>query len=62
MPGFDRRGPSGEGPITGRGLGKCGENGGTSRGEKDVLNLGKCDFKMHRGRNRNKTDKGENKS
>ncbi len=25
MPGFDRRGPLGEGPRTGRGLGKCGK-------------------------------------
>lgn len=24
MPGFDRTGPLGEGPRTGRGLGKCG--------------------------------------
>jgi hypothetical protein len=24
MPGFDRRGPLGEGPRTGRGMGKCG--------------------------------------
>ena len=23
MPGFDRRGPNGEGPMTGRGLGRC---------------------------------------
>lgn len=26
MPGFDRRGPNGEGPKTGRGLGRCGGN------------------------------------
>lgn len=26
MPGFDRRGPEGEGPMTGRGLGRCNEN------------------------------------
>ena len=25
MPGFDRTGPLGEGPRTGRGLGKCGK-------------------------------------
>ncbi|MBW1741526.1 MAG: DUF5320 domain-containing protein [Deltaproteobacteria bacterium] len=25
MPGFDRTGPTGEGPRTGRGLGKCGK-------------------------------------
>jgi hypothetical protein len=24
MPGYDRRGPRGEGPLTGRGLGRCG--------------------------------------
>ena len=30
MPGQDRTGPSGQGPLTGRGLGACGE--GTSRG------------------------------
>ncbi len=23
MPGFDRRGPNGEGPLSGRGLGRC---------------------------------------
>jgi len=26
MPGYDRRGPNGEGPKTGRGLGRCGTN------------------------------------
>jgi len=25
MPGFDRTGPLGEGPMTGRGLGRCGK-------------------------------------
>ena len=29
MPGFDRTGPVGEGPKTGRGLGKCGKAGTT---------------------------------
>lgn len=27
MPSFDRTGPGGEGPRTGRGLGKCGKAG-----------------------------------
>mgnify|MGYP006293788227 CR=1 FL=1 len=26
MPGFDRTGPSGQGPMTGRGLGRCNPN------------------------------------
>ena len=30
MPGYDRTGPSGQGPMTGRGLGACG--GGMQRG------------------------------
>ena len=30
MPGYDRTGPRGEGPLTGRGLGPCG--GGFRRG------------------------------
>jgi len=25
MPGFDRRGPNGDGPMSGRGLGRCSE-------------------------------------
>lgn len=36
MPGFDRTGPNGEGPLTGRGLGPCGRGlargGGVGRG------------------------------
>ena len=30
MPGFDRTGPTGRGPMTGRGMGPCG--GGMARG------------------------------
>ena len=29
MPGFDRTGPTGQGPRTGRGLGQCGRGGGS---------------------------------
>ena len=32
MPGFDRTGPFGEGPMTGRGLGPCGRGLGVRRG------------------------------
>ncbi len=32
MPGFDRTGPRGEGPLTGRGLGPCGRGLGFRRG------------------------------
>lgn len=32
MPGFDRTGPRGEGPMTGRGLGPCGRGLGFRRG------------------------------
>lgn len=32
MPGFDRTGPRGEGPMTGRGLGPCGRGRGFRRG------------------------------
>ena len=32
MPGFDRTGPSGQGPRTGRGLGPCGSGTGFRRG------------------------------
>lgn len=31
MPGFDRTGPEGGGPMTGRGLGKCGRVKGASK-------------------------------
>ena len=30
MPGFDRKGPMGEGPLTGRGYGACAGQGGQS--------------------------------
>lgn len=30
MPGFDKTGPDGKGPMTGRGLGKCGGKEGTA--------------------------------
>jgi hypothetical protein len=33
MPGFDRTGPLGEGPRTGRGLGKCGKAKATPRSQ-----------------------------
>jgi len=32
MPGFDRNGPEGRGPLTGRGLGPCGRGLGSGRG------------------------------
>jgi hypothetical protein len=32
MPGFDRTGPAGAGPMTGRGLGPCGGGMGYGRG------------------------------
>ena len=32
MPGMDRTGPAGEGPLTGRGLGPCGRGLGFRRG------------------------------
>ena len=32
MPGFDRTGPIGDGPFTGRGLGPCGRGMGFGRG------------------------------
>lgn len=32
MPGFDRTGPLGQGPLTGRGLGPCGTGVGFRRG------------------------------
>lgn len=32
MPGFDRTGPLGQGPMTGRGMGRCGKGGGFGRG------------------------------
>ncbi len=32
MPGFDRTGPSGQGPMTGRGFGPCGGGMGRGRG------------------------------
>jgi len=31
MPGFDRTGPRGEGPMTGRGMGYCGAGRGYNR-------------------------------
>ena len=35
MPGFNRRGPEGEGPMTGRGLGRCNENANRREDDRD---------------------------
>jgi hypothetical protein len=35
MPGFDRTGPEGEGPMTGRKLGRCTNYGNGKQGLKD---------------------------
>ena len=32
MPNFDRTGPHGQGPMTGRGMGRCGNGAGTGAG------------------------------
>jgi len=32
MPAFDGTGPQGVGPMTGRGMGRCGKGGGAGRG------------------------------
>jgi hypothetical protein len=32
MPGFDKTGPQGQGPMTGRGFGPCGRGGGRGFG------------------------------
>jgi hypothetical protein len=34
MPQGDRTGPQGQGPKTGKGQGKCGRNGGTSKPQR----------------------------
>jgi len=34
MPGFDRTGPSGQGPLTGRGFGPCGSGRGKGFGRR----------------------------
>lgn len=44
MPGFDRTGPHGEGPRTGRGLGKC------NPGKDNDLNTEDDDLRGGRGR------------
>ena len=43
MPRGDRTGPRGEGPLTGRGLGNCGQGIGFRRGSRyaDMVNLSK---------------------
>ncbi|MGD2034031.1 MAG: DUF5320 domain-containing protein [Bacteroidales bacterium] len=40
MPGFDRRGPEGQGPKTGRAMGKCNPDH-TEHAEKDVQGGGR---------------------
>ena len=42
MPGFDKTGPAGQGPMTGRGMGNCvsGENGNVQRPMGRGLGLG----------------------
>lgn len=40
MPGFDRTGPNGEGPLTGRGLGSCGRGLAFRRGAGRGFNRG----------------------
>ena len=39
MPNRNGRGPEGKGPMTGRGLGNCGNAGKTQRGEGRGLGL-----------------------
>lgn len=44
MPGFDKTGPTGEGPRTGRGLGRCGSTNqvqGSEIGRGPRMNRGK---------------------
>lgn len=38
MPGFDKTGPQGQGPMTGRGMGPCGKG----RGMGMRMGFGKC--------------------
>lgn len=54
MPGFDRTGPSGQGPQTGRGLGKCGRAKGTSRSglEQPARTLPETESSFNRGSGR----------
>ncbi len=52
MPGFDRTGPEGEGPMTGRKQGRCAGNEERQRPEGRGLGLG-------RGRGRNGRGRGE---
>lgn len=38
MPAFDKTGPQGQGPLTGRGMGPCGQGRGFGRG----MGFGRC--------------------
>lgn len=54
MPGFDRTGPNGQGPITGRGLGRCNAPS-NDRTEEDESRGGRgrgSGFAFGRGRGR----------
>jgi len=41
MPRFDKTGPRGEGPMTGRGLGKCAPAGSQTSGRGQGMGFGK---------------------
>jgi hypothetical protein len=52
MPGFNRKGPEGEGPLTGRGLGKCrgeGERNNSETENQDFPPRGRGRFDLGRG-------------
>ena len=52
MPGGDKTGPQGEGPLTGRGLGPCNESDESDKKKKKTKNLGRGLGRRGRGRGR----------
>lgn len=59
MPGFDRKGPEGEGPMTGRKQGRCNERDEEQRPEGRGLGLGRGRRNRGRGKGQGRRFRGD---
>ena len=58
MPGLDRKGPQGDGPRTGRGLGKCNDDKDTAQNETPQRGIGRGGEPRGGGRGRGRGQGG----
>ena len=56
MPGFNKKGPTGEGPMTGRRMGRCTDFGARELENSDNLSNNETDFTPFRGAGRGRAD------